>query len=440
MCSNTSEKCATIFKKLFWIGTKFLLVFGTVSFLVDVGTDVSFSVQLFNNCHVKTGIASLCVILVAMLLSMFLPMETANLAPADPDSYPGWDEMCVRVSDVCLQCSGYLIKYLQLNWQEFIGNELDDDEKVYVHSVKFLETIWESVPQIGLSFYIIHHYGFDEPVFTKYKGDLQMLSLVASFVSINVSMATRRAWWKMLGKPPSYSEIFKCALWNFIPITCFLTAYCIVMADSSLILVIYTCTSPIYSILALIVIILISFWVLALMYLICIPIQILILFCKSFAAFLMDLFDQLKRSFSRCFKVVVVPCLKSISMSRYLAINTFVMASLHTIQVYGLDDDESLHVNSFNICENTTAPENSTSTGELNHINSHKNLFIVIIWSTVIVALLHLIIEAKYATRNEQVFFWFFIVNCEEVSSDPDDGDHEENNKPRTETKENDDK
>ena len=167
------------------------------------------------------------------------------------------------------------------------------------------------------------------------------------------------------------------------------------------------------------------------MLLICIPTVSL---CNSFADILLDLFDQLKRSFSRCFKVVVVPCLKSISMSRYLAINTFVMASLHTIQVYGLDDDESLHVNSFNICENTT------STGELNHINSHKNLFIVIIWSTVIVALLHLIIEAKYATRNEQVFFWFFIVNCEEVSSDPDDGDHEENNKPRTETEENDDK
>ena len=143
------------------------------------------------------------------------------------------------------------------------------------------------------------------------------------------------------------------------------------------------------------------------------------------------------------------------------------MASLHTIQVYGLEDDESLYVNSFNICENTTATGNNTSTGELNYINSHKSLFIVIIWSAVIVALFHLIIEAKYATRNEQVFFWFFIVNTpylapdphgedlemqeeniqqrnepepKEVSSDPDDRDQEENIKPRTETEENDDK
>ena len=95
------------------------------------------------------------------------------------------------------------------------------------------------------------------------------------------------------------------------------------------------------------------------------------------------------------------------------------MASLHTIQVYGLDDDESLHVNSFNICENTTATRNTTSTGKLNYVNSHKSLFIVIIWSTVIVALFHLIIEAKYATRNEQVFFWFFIVNTPYLAPDP---------------------
>ena len=125
MCSNTSEKCATIFKKLFWIGTKFLLVFGAVSFLVDVGTDVSFSVQLFNNCHVKTGIASLCVILIAMLYSMLLPMSTSELAGQQGRS------------KICFECSGYLIKYLQLNWKEFIRNELDDDEKKYVHSVKF---------------------------------------------------------------------------------------------------------------------------------------------------------------------------------------------------------------------------------------------------------------------------------------------------------------
>ena len=145
------------------------------------------------------------------------------------------------------------------------------------------------------------------------------------------------------------------------------------------------------------------------------------------------------------------------------------MASLHTIQVYGLDDDESLNVNSFNICENTTATGNNTSTGELNYINSHKSLFIVIIWSAVIVALFHLIIEAKYATRNEQVFFGNFIFihfdrdlapdprgedlemqeeniqqrnepEPKEVSSDPEDRDQEENINARTETEENEDK
>ena len=230
MCSNSniSDK---IFKTLLWIGTKMLIVLGTFSFLVDVGTDVSFSVQLFSNCHVKTGIASICVILVAIIFSMMFPTLYAR----------NKEESC------WLQCAGYVVKFLHLSWKEFIGNDLGVEENMYLHSVKFIESIFESVPQIGISFYIIHHYGFDDPVFTKsYRGDLQMLSLFASIVSINISMATRRAWWKMLGKPPSKWEIFKCFLRNLPPISCFLVAYCIIMADSSHILIIFTCISPVY--------------------------------------------------------------------------------------------------------------------------------------------------------------------------------------------------
>ena len=178
------------------------------------------------------------------------------------------------------------------------------------------------------------------------------------------------------------------------------------MADSTMILIIYTCTSPIYSIVGFIVVATILYFALLILgILICLPFQ---KFWK--------LLELLSYNFEICYERLISPCLRIcdnlISMSRYLAINTLIMASLHTFQVYGLEDDESLLVNSFNICENTTATGNN---GEVNYINSHKTLFIGIIWSAVFVALIHLIIEAKYATRKEQVFFGTFILTQNKI-------------------------
>ena len=118
------------------------------------------------------------------------------------------------------------------------------------------------------------------------------------------------------------------------------------------------------------------------------------------------------------------------SMSRYLATNTIMMAILHTIQVYGLGfEHESLFVNSFNICENATVVngtnfidiENATvingigdANGELYYVSENPAFFIGVIWSAVGVALFHLIIEGNFATRDEQTFFGYFILGVEE--------------------------
>ena len=99
------------------------------------------------------------------------------------------------------------------------------------------------------------------------------------------------------------------------------------------------------------------------------------------------------------------------SINRYLTTYTFIMACMHTIQVYdfGFENDESLLINPFNICKNSTLSRNSTFNGELNYVNSRPSLFIGIIWSAVIVSLLHQIFEAKFAARNEQVCFGTFL-------------------------------
>ena len=497
MCSNACMKL----RPLFWIGTKLLIVFGTLSFLADVGTDVSFSVQLFSNCHVKTGIASLCFILISTYLSMIIPSLTAKKPEErgfDPDP-------------------GCLLKYLILNWKEFKGDELDVSDKKYMHSVKFIETINESVPQIGISFYIIHHYKLSEPVFKfdnfGIAGDLQFLSLVASFVSINISMATRRAWWKMDGKPPSYTEIFKCFLWNFFPISCFLIAYCIIMADSSLILIIFVCITAVSSALGLyIVFVLFSIIYIPFALVCCIAIFIILVvvfilllfpclisyFCNlrkdnvddsedaleagtkvssevdsdsvvvpnatedqvpNFLQYFMEnvdnILDKILDKYDACknrcptfwkSKNIVRFCnYDARSMSSYLASNTFIMAILHTIQVYvlGFENDESLLVNSFDICKIATTNNTLNEDGEieLNYVSSHPRWFIGIIWSAVVVAVMQLIMEAIYASPNERKSYLKFVMtisNEDDKASDfaNEDVEMQENIQPKTQTKE----
>ena len=76
-------------------------------YFFDVGSDISFSVQLFNNCHVGYGSAAISIMIVAVLFSCFFPLASA-----------GTDE------NVYLEACGYLLNYIRLNWRELIGHEL----------------------------------------------------------------------------------------------------------------------------------------------------------------------------------------------------------------------------------------------------------------------------------------------------------------------------
>ena len=222
--------CSKFIKGILWFGTKCLIIFGTVTYFVDVGSDVSFSVRLYQNCHTKYAIASICIMAFSVLFSTIFPhLNMTHI---------------FRFRKCFASGCGYLIYYLGLNMKELFYNNLKNREKAYVHTVKFLESMIESVPQIGLAFYIIHRHGFDEPVFPEgynFEGDLQMLSLFGSVLSITISMATRRAYHKsILG--PEKKDIFIAALWNFIPLGCFLTTYYIFMSNSWIVLIFYFCT------------------------------------------------------------------------------------------------------------------------------------------------------------------------------------------------------
>ena len=375
--------CLKLFEKLFWIVTKLLIIVGALMYIFDVGSDILFSVQLFLNCHVGYGAAAISIMVVAVLFSIVFPYVIAGIDEND-----------------CLEACGFLLNYIRLNWRELIGHELSHKEKIYVQSVKFLESIIESVPQIGLSFYIIHHHGWDIPVFSDdFEGDLQKLTLVGSILSITISMATRRARWKKRGEAPEKMDIFVAFLKNFVPMTCFLVAYYIIMADSKWILIAYSCMSPIA----------------------CVAFLIMWWFCL------------------RCVKKTLKEKLTKwmlnsrFSINKFLLANTFIMACLHTIQIYAIGlEDPNLKVKPFNACNVATDDVEKTASAEdldqLNFVHMHPDEFVIIIWSAFVLALVHILFEMKFSTRREQSFFLLFIMLSPNFSScDPDDDDVNDN-------------
>ena len=258
-----------------------------------------------------------------------------------------------------------------------------------------VEAILESVPQIGLSFYIIHHHGWFDPVFPEFlsfEGDLQKLSLMGSILSINISMATRRAWWKLKGKPPKKMDIFYAYLWNFVPMNCFLIAYYIIMADSKWILMVYACISPIA----------------------CVAYLIMLYCLKYFKETLSKkLTDWMESS--------------RFSINKFLLTNTFIMACLHTIQIYAIGlEDPDLLLKPFNLCTyEATKVDKSPLEGKLNTVHKYENQneFVLITWGAVVLTLVHILLENWFPTKREQSFFLYFILypyldECEPVNDD----------------------
>ena len=364
---KSNKMCSEIFSKIFWIGSKILIVFGALSYLFDIGSDVLFSIQLYISCHVSTGTASICIFLASISFSIFFASNSAW--------YDFW----------------YLPKFLKLFFKELTGAKLNDEEKKFIHSVKFIECLIESVPQIGISFYMIHHYELDDAVLL-FDGDLQMLTLTASILSINLSLATRRAWWRTEGKAPSRMDIFKGFLWNVLPVSCFLIAYFIIMADSSLILIVYSCVSPIPYVIFLII------W--------------------------MGLFHVNNNLFFKLTDWTKITTM--MSMNLFLLLTTFIMACLHTVQIYaiGSEGQESLLVKPFNTCltaNDTTLDQTLKDQEEkLNMVHSNQALYIIIIWSAVIMSLIHSVIEAFYTTKRERAFFFEFVLFSYNMLWDPD--------------------
>ena len=64
---------------------------------------------------------------------------------------------------------------------------------------------------------------------------------------------------------------------------------------------------------------------------------------------------------------------------------------------------------------------------QLNFVHMHPDEFVIIIWSAVVVALVHILFEMMFSTKREQSFFGLFILVPYEEECDADDDDVQDN-------------
>ena len=226
MCSINELK--TFLKTLL---TKILLTLLTILYVYDFGGDFYFVVVLFENCHTNYGISSLCIIGLSTMSSIGWCGQ-AKTAYTTYDGYIPEERNQRREYRKNLWCGPCLL--IKSSVIEIWKGEdaLTEQEHRASHRTKFIESIFESFLQLGLSFYIIHHHGLDEPKFTNFPGDVQIGSIIGSVLSVIVNFLTRHAYLKMRKKPSLYEIFIDSAKWNLIPITCSLIAYFIILADN----------------------------------------------------------------------------------------------------------------------------------------------------------------------------------------------------------------
>ena len=194
-----------------------------------------------------------------------------------------------------------------------------------ISHIKFLESILESLPQLGLSIYILHHHGLDEN-YIFFEGDVQILTAISSLISILVSISYRQAFMKNLERgdleEPTIKQTVKYLLFTIIPITGAVIATFIMLSKTKYVAYIF----------------LFLYVLTQINYLFPRFLRSIKFFCKR------EYQDENNPSFSQIFSAyfqtlsnyshrhLQKPWLKFITFNRVLILLTLVTAIIHTIQ------------------------------------------------------------------------------------------------------------
>ena len=257
----------------------------------------------------------------------------------------------------------FLKHYLNFKWKIFrYGDDaIDDYQKMFLDRTKMKEAMLESLPQIGLSFYIMNHHGLDEPAIINIKGDIQIFSLVGSIASVSASFISRHAWMPFrTNGSPEVKDIMKAALRNFIPLKCCLVALFVITGSYELFFVFIG---------------------------LLITQMILVFAMNSCSCKIFDFY----------------------SINRFLFSNTVIIAIFHTIQIFviGIDGNEALYEKPFNNCMTTTLMSDLVE--NLNIVFNYPMELFITIWILVAISFIHCAIEFFYPPRYGQVNFLTFI-------------------------------
>ena len=325
---------------ILWIGKKVWIIVGVLLYFFDIGSDIALMIDLLLNCHYKYAAASICILLLAFIISWL-------------KGYNGQRDCC------------FMGRHLYFKWKIFFHGEdaIDDYQKRVMDRTKVYEAMLESLPQIGLSFYIMNHHGLDDPVVTNIKGDIQIFSLIASILSVFLSFSINHAWrdFNPGDGCPKMKDNVKAALWNFVPLACFLVGFFIIMGN----------------------------YFMLFLYIGMLMLQVVVVFISNLKC--------------NC------KCLNYYSMNRFLVFNTLIVAILFTIQllIFGVEENPNLFVRPFNNCLNTSVlPEFEN---KLNVVFSYSIEFFIAIWTIVFLGMIHTIAECFYPPKEGFVNFWTFM-------------------------------
>ena len=82
------------------------------------------------------------------------------------------------------------------------------------------------------------------------------------------------------------------------------------------------------------------------------------------------------------------------------------MACLHSIQIYVIGlEVPNLKVKPFNACNATDVDYG------YNNVHWYRDEFVIIIWSAVVLALVHILFEMMLSRKEEQAFFIVFLLS-----------------------------
>jgi len=241
---DTLCPCLWVFKECFlWLVSKMygliqriLCLKGLVVYFYDSITDILMLLKLLKNCHYNYAYASMTILSLTFLTSM---RSLGVLLVGNA--------MCFSI---LFMYPVYLI-FMVFKKIFYGSNALTEKEELALFKIRFTETIIESVPELGLSLYILHHHGLDHEDYTFFQGDLQVASIVGSVISILKNISAKHAYFdceyrhiavinmkdnfvhpEKNERIPSFTKVLKSLIYNAIPILGGIVALFIMMSKN----------------------------------------------------------------------------------------------------------------------------------------------------------------------------------------------------------------